>query len=627
MTVTDPLDASQVTETVTQHDLGLLPIDLLYILDPDDTRAGRALDDLIEAHVISTLTLRPHAELAITYRDRIPAITGHVPFFELSALIRALRSMLLRSRPLRATDMAMSQESSEEADVDVALAPERITLVRDRLAGHLADLTTFHAALQARLDAEQTAQIVTEIDQTIEDFTGLMIAIGAFAGLDTGTTTVFADRRRIFAAMLDLLQASVERWNGRLGEFDQAITDYNAAPTASDEQKFLALQMAERLVSTERTDPLPALPDAFRDDLVNTKRAALAAQRDSFVALRTAAATLSGLHNSIGAATAVIATLDPAEVKLAEHTKQIVVLAQDMARRAVPLIADITARLARVQSQLDAADAEASGKKKAEILTGTAKLLLGENFQIIPDFRLPAMQADEWGNAWGPGPTADQAMLDYLQTDLGRRFPVDDWFAGVAQMREKMHDLETAGHLAATFTGAEMPLQPLQFPYRPDTPWLGLEFPGTTPGGAPFQIDEDKLLYTAHFADGFDKNQRQAGLLLDEWTEVIPSRTEDTGLAFHYDRPNSEPPQTMLLALPPKYTGGWRWQDLVDTVHETMDLAKKRAIEPDHIDTLAYARFLPALISAVTLHPITASLNFAFNNNLASVLAEAEGDN
>jgi hypothetical protein len=189
-----------------------------------------------------------------------------------------------------------------------------------------------------------------------------------------------------------------------------------------------------------------------------------------------------------------------------------------------------------------------------------------------------------------------------------------------------MHDLESAALLAGAFTQAEIALQPLQFPHRPDVPWLGLEFPELRPDGKPFTIDEDRLLYTAHYAQPFDKTKRLSGLLLDEWTEVVPARTEETGLAFHFDRPNCEPPQTMLLALPPAYTGGWRWQDLVDTVRETMDLAKKRAIEPDHIDSTAYARFLPATISAVTLHPITAMLNFAFNNGLAAALESGDGD-
>ena len=336
---------------------------------------------------------------------------------------------------------------------------------------------------------------------------------------------------------------------------------------------------------------------------------------------------MSGLHDAIVAAKPVNATLDPVELDAEQHTSQIVVLAEDMAKRAAALVTDVTARLDGVQAQLDADAAEAAAGKKVAALTAAAKLMLGQDFQIVPDFSMPQPQATEWSSAWGPGASADNSILDHLRTDLGRRFPVDDWFVGVARVREKMRDLETAGHLMSAFSGAEAPLQPLQFPHRTDIPWLGLDFPETNSAGEPFRIDEDKLLYTAHYAQGFDATLRQAGLLLDEWTEVVPGRTEDTGLAFHFDRPNSEPPQALLLALPPKYTGGWRWQDLVDTVHETFDLAKKRAIEPDHIDGTTYARFLPALVASVTLHPITASLNLAFNNNLAAVLAADGGGN
>ena len=40
----------------------------------------------------------------------------------------------------------------------------------------------------------------------------------------------------------------------------------------------------------------------------------------------------------------------------------------------------------------------------------------------------------------------------------------------------------------------------------------------------------------------------QCGLLLDEWTELVPSARETTGIAFHFDRPNAVAPQAMLLA-------------------------------------------------------------------------------
>jgi hypothetical protein len=167
------------------------------------------------------------------------------------------------------------------------------------------------------------------------------------------------------------------------------------------------------------------------------------------------------------------------------------------------------------------------------------------------------------------------------------------------------------------FTGASLSLQPTQFPYREDDYWLGLQFPDKKPGtDDAFTIDEDKLLFTSIYAEPFDPTRAQCGLLLDEWTEVIPSRDETPGLGFHYDQPNSEPPQTLLLVTPSDFTGHWRWDDLVSTLHETLDMAKKRAVEPDHVDTTVYSRFLPPIVSLTSPLPITATLNLALNNQV-----------
>lgn len=625
--ITDPSDNSVVSHIVTQADLALAPIDLLYLLDPDNERSARSLDDRIEAFVIATHAPRPHTIADIVYRDRIPAIAGHVPFFELTALIRSLRTVLLRSRPLRPTDMAMAQESEETLDIDVSLDDVRITRNQTELTARRDALETFGNTLQALLDTEPqpTPQIITKIDQSIDTFATLMLALGPYAELDTGTGSVFADRRRIFTELLTGLEELLTRWNERLANFDQAIAEYDANPGEPNEIKFRSLLTAERFIATINTEPLPAQPDDFRNQLVATTRAAFVAERDALDTLASSASAISALHDGIETERPTIAGMDPEPLDLSGSVTAILALAEDMAARAINLSAEISTRLASLQLHLDNYAAEGDPRRQVEELTQAAKLLFGEDFQIVPDFALPTDQGNEWRTAWGAGATADQVMLDYQQTTLGRPFPVDDWFTGIARVREKMGAFEAITRYADAFTGVELPLQPLQFPYRSEVPWLALEFPETLSGGDPLVIDEDKLLYTAYYATPFDENNRQAGLLADEWTEVIPSRTEDTGLAFHYDRPNSEPPQSMLLALPAEYTGSWHWEDLVDCVRETMDLARKRAIEPDHIDTTAYARFLPAIVSAVTLHPITASLNFSFNNNLAAVLAAADG--
>jgi hypothetical protein len=52
----------------------------------------------------------------------------------------------------------------------------------------------------------------------------------------------------------------------------------------------------------------------------------------------------------------------------------------------------------------------------------------------------------------------------------------------------------------------------------------------------------------------------------------------------------------------------------VDALHETLDEAKLRAVEPEQIDKTGLATFLPATISTVTKSPISIMMNYALNN-------------
>jgi hypothetical protein len=104
----------------------------------------------------------------------------------------------------------------------------------------------------------------------------------------------------------------------------------------------------------------------------------------------------------------------------------------------------------------------------------------------------------------------------------------------------------------------------------------------------------------------------QAGLLIDEWSEVIPNRFETTGIAANYDQPNTEAPQCVLVAVSPTIKGHWEWNDLIDTLIDTFDRAKRRAVEPDFLRTTPYAQLLPAVLSTFTSFPFgTISTNLA----------------
>jgi hypothetical protein len=46
-------------------------------------------------------------------------------------------------------------------------------------------------------------------------------------------------------------------------------------------------------------------------------------------------------------------------------------------------------------------------------------------------------------------------------------------------------------------------------------------------------------------------------------------------------------------------------------LHEALDLARLRAVEPDQLDQLDYARFLPATVATLTFRPVTFALNYA----------------
>jgi hypothetical protein len=248
--------------------------------------------------------------------------------------------------------------------------------------------------------------------------------------------------------------------------------------------------------------------------------------------------------------------------------------------------------------------ADPPGKVKA--LTGAAQALLGDDFRPVPAVTLPPDAAAELANAWSY--STSNSLLQHLAAVPGREFPVDDWLHGVARVRDRMRDWEAVVLLGEAL-GAAGPfnLIPLQLPYRPGEPWLGLEFPDGTAGPG------EHVLYTGHFAEPFDSAKPVCGLLIDEWTEVIPGPDETTGIAFHYDRPNCEPPQAWLLAMVAERGGHWSWDELLSAVNDTIDSAKRRAIEPAHVDQTAYAWFLPATMSAYTFPEISIS-NYLLRN-------------
>lgn len=602
---------------VTQADLGLQPIDLLYMLHPESEQAMTVLDDLIVRHVLAGL--RPDATVTIYYTTRLAPTYS---LFEIAALMNQLRALVSGARPLRALDVAMPLEADDTALPWPEYRPARLTHVRDQLAAATSPLQTLRdleAELAPLLDDPVTNHdaLVDHIDDCLARFVAAMAELSVYGLPQTGYGFALDWRRARYAALLSKVRDLVDRWGDKLDQFDAMMTDYGNLPLETDvDTRFERLREIEAVVSMDVAESLTGTIGVY-EGAVNAKRAAFEGRRTVFAdLLGTTTPNLASLLDDIQMASADLTQFDFVRLDLEDDAAEIVRFSGDLLTNSRNLVADLDARIQTVDDALTDYAAATSARAREAAFTHAAQTLLGEGFLVLPEFAVPALQADELQKAYN----ASDSLLDHLKTTLQVDLPVDDWLYGVARVRDMMQRWEALTILAEAFKGTDLDLLPMQLPFKENDSWLALPYPDS------YEINTDKLLYTAHFATPFAKSAMQCGLLLDEWTEVIPTTEETTGVTFHYDRPNAEPPQVMILATPPHINGKWEWADLVDTLHETLELAKRRAVEPDQISGTDYARFLPATISAVTFHPITIALNYAVVNQVYSVIQTGDDD-
>jgi hypothetical protein len=617
------------SRVVSLAELGYRPIDLLYSLHTDGEQAMRELDDRVLKCVIDADAPRADARLTIRYMER-PA--GRFSVFELMPLVAQLRALLLRARPLRATDVSLENESAPRQDEQVFADRERVARVLEELKAFKGQIDPLLAQIRPLIadPAVNRAALLAGIDGFIDDAIRLF-ARGAEFGLTEGGWGFAYDWRRTHVtALLDQVVELVTRWTEKLAECQSWLdAETNLPAGASDAERIEALRRGEMVVSTV-AEASPIAVAALRTK-VKQKRDSLKARRDQFTG------AINAVGGSASAALAAIAALMPVgafdlkSFSLADAERRVFTFAADLERALSALAKQRETRAVAGKAALDAHDAAARPAEKVAALERGARALLGEEFRLIPEFALGDRQGGEWQQALAAGKSAGGApaeLFTYLIQQAGVDFPVDEWLAGVARVRGPMRAWEQAAIMAAGFLRPEPELAAMQIPYRPGDRWLALQIPDD------YDLDGSRLLYTAHYAVPFDSARRQCGLLLDEWTEVIPGgraeedaagvvardQRETTGIAFQLDRPNSEAPQAMLLVTPATWNGHWQWNDVVDAIVETLALAKKRAVEPRHIAQTPLARLLPSTVMAAARQGISISTPLAINNNVYAAL-------
>lgn len=569
---------------VSQADLGLAPIELVYLVDAQQETGLRFLDDRILARLHAVAQPRLDAPIRIAYTERV---NNKLSWFELEALLVSLRKLVTASRPLVPADLVRGNDASQEVQDAPVLDAARLTTVREELrAARLPALATLQVALAGGT-----------IDAAIDAFGVEFAQLARYRQPQTGTGFAYEWRSGVYIALAAKLDRLLVDWRTRRDDVAQRLADYDSALPATEAARIAVLRAAEIVVSTGYLDPQPA-SGPYRI-AVGNKHVAFATRLTQLETIATTRhATLEAFVDALEAHDLKPFDTDD-KLKLGDDRAEI-------ARFRRQLI-DAAATVARELNRREFTpgnDAQLAGAPATATVQQAAQRLFGEDFRMVPSFVLGPKAKAALAAAAAQSDSGD--LTRYARETIGREFPVDDWLHGIARVRDKMQHWENATMLCEAFGTTAPALKPLQLPAVAGEAWYALELPpATTPSTR--AVAGDRLLYNAHFDVALDPGASLCGLLVDEWTEVIPQAEETTGVAFHFDRPNSEPPQVWLLALASRLNGSWSWDELLGAVNDALESAKRRAVEPDHVLASRYGWLLPATYAAYTFPEISMS--------------------
>ena len=149
---------------------------------------------------------------------------------------------------------------------------------------------------------------------------------------------------------------------------------------------------------------------------------------------------------------------------------------------------------------------------------------------------------------------------------------MQDWMCSVSKVRKAMNALQMIDLISMGMNNLSVSLAPAQLPYLDGDYWAGAEYPPE------YSLNGDKLSMVMVYPEKWQGaiNTQRVGLVLDEWMEIIPNKSETTGITLNYNQPNATAPQTILMAVTPVQKGKWVWEDLVYTLIDTLERCTNR---------------------------------------------------
>lgn len=221
------------------------------------------------------------------------------------------------------------------------------------------------------------------------------------------------------------------------------------------------------------------------------------------------------------------------------------------------------------------ADAALATAENAATAPGRAHALFGRKLPLTTLFEMPETAVTF------PSDLARAATGEVLQK--------------VGAVRPILSRLATARTLGQMIGAPAMALHAGQSDYKAGEGWVATSAP-----------PDDKARLSV-LACGPKTRPKQgtklAGLMLDQWSERVPTRDQLTGVAVQFDAPSTRPPQALLLATAPRSVENWRMRTLAQVLFDTLEFAALRMVAPE--DLTDFGAVLPTIHAEFDTAPFT----------------------
>lgn len=228
-----------------------------------------------------------------------------------------------------------------------------------------------------------------------------------------------------------------------------------------------------------------------------------------------------------------------------------------------------------------------------DLLHQAAKTLIGPAFILLQPSIIGANQNKQLK-------AGQQAIYSGKNTDAkSKQRRIQTWIQGLAQVQQEVEVFEDWQMVVTAWNEAATTYEYSIVQNYADLPWAALSLDEMT--NEKYQSGTSSLVLYQKVERGNEQETEEKknnqvvvyGLSIVSFAEHIPDAEVTTGLSFHYNAPNNEPPQALLLAVSPKTGDNTNWQasDLAEIIGDTIDLAKIRMIDPE----LMQERYYPIL--------------------------------